>query len=104
MNESSEETWVVFTSVGGMGYRGVCSQSKWERMTAGRPYYFVLIQGDIPSQEEAERIARTSDRRPPVPLTGSAETWLRLWLNPRPVPEGEQRKTGSWAPLAPAPG
>jgi hypothetical protein len=104
MKESSEETWVVYTSVGGMGYRAVCSQSKWERMTAGRPYYFVLIQGNIPSQEEAERIARTSDQRPSVPLAGSAETWLRPLLTPQRAPEAEQGKTGGWAPLAPTPG
>ena len=78
---------MVFTSVGGLGYRSVCSQSKWERMDAGRPYYFVLIQGDIPSREEAERIARMSDRRPPVPSTGSAETWLRPLLTPRSAPD-----------------
>jgi hypothetical protein len=63
MNESSQETWVVFTSVVGMDYRDVCSLSKWERMNAGRPHYFILIQGDIASREEAERIARSPDRQ-----------------------------------------
>jgi hypothetical protein len=70
---------VVFTSVGGMGYREVCSLSKWERMNAGRPHYFILIQGDIASREEAERIARSPDRgsrsRSPVTVSPGRSRW-----------------------------
>jgi len=75
VNESSRETRVLFTAVG-WGRREVYTRSKWERMTAGRPIYYILPKDDISSWDEAERIARSPDRRPRVRVAGDdAARW-----------------------------
>jgi len=57
----SNATWVVYTipmkdSPGGA--RAVCDQLEWVAMDAARPGFFTLVQGGIPSEGEAERLAR----------------------------------------------
>jgi len=53
--------WVVYrTPIRGQpsGVNAVCEQSEWEAMEKDRPGYHTLIQAGIPSEGEAERLAR----------------------------------------------
>lgn len=36
----------------------VCEQGRWEEMDRGRPGRYRLIQGNIPTEQEAEKLAR----------------------------------------------
>jgi hypothetical protein len=40
------------------GMKAVCEQSEWEAMELARPGYHTLIHAGIPSEGEAERLAR----------------------------------------------
>jgi hypothetical protein len=75
MNKSSRETWVVYTDIG-WSCRKVCTRSRWDRMTAGCPIYFILLQADIPSWDKAEHIARSPGQRPRArPASGDPARW-----------------------------
>lgn len=62
------ESWVVYlmTMQKTEGMRAVCEQSEWDRMEQAKPGYHTLIQRDIPSEREAELLARgtSGDARP----------------------------------------
>jgi hypothetical protein len=62
------ESWVVYlmTMQKADGMRAVCEQSEWDRMEQAKPGYHKLIQRDIPSEREAELLARgtSGDARP----------------------------------------
>lgn len=48
----------------------VCQQNEWESMEKARPGYHTIIQGGIPSEAEAEKLARShSQMRPLLPIT-----------------------------------
>ena len=42
------------------GPNAVCSQAEWDEMEGRRPGYHTLIREHIPSEVEAERLARES--------------------------------------------
>jgi hypothetical protein len=88
MDQTASEGWVVFTSVGRMGYCEACPQAKWERMTAASPYLYILARQNIPTRDEAEQVARHPDRRPSAAPSKDPLAWLRLWLRPKPRPVG----------------
>jgi hypothetical protein len=48
------------------GMPAVCEQSEWERMELAKPGFHKLIQGGVPSEREAEQLARATsgDTRP----------------------------------------
>jgi hypothetical protein len=54
--------WVVYAALAGKhpGARAVCRQHEWEAMQLRSPGRFAFIQGAIPSEAEAERLARGS--------------------------------------------
>jgi hypothetical protein len=57
------ESWVVYLMTihkQATGMRAVCVQSEWEAMELGRPGYHKLVQAGIPSESEAELLARGS--------------------------------------------
>jgi hypothetical protein len=46
--------------------RAICSQAEWEAMDRERPGFYTLVQGHIPNEGQAERLARgTSGEKPP---------------------------------------
>ena len=54
-------TWVVYRmSVHGKGSgaNAVCEQGEWDAMEAERPGYHTLVRAGIPTEGEAERLAR----------------------------------------------
>src|SRR5262245_52756165 len=81
LNELEPNSWVVYTSIGRMGAREVCTQDKWERMTTAQPCYYILIRGSLPTREEAERVARGSDRHG-LPGNGKSDAVEPLWWMP----------------------
>lgn len=65
--------WVIYgmspmqTPMAGIA---VCQQREWEKMEQARPGFHRLIQGDIPTEAEAEKLARNYTRmKPPLPMT-----------------------------------
>jgi hypothetical protein len=53
--------WAVYrTPVRGCaeGLRGVCPQDEWEALDRAKPGVYVLIQGHLPSEGQAEQLAR----------------------------------------------
>lgn len=67
--------WVVYHApVYGhaAGVNAVCPQVEWDEMDLARPGYYTLIRADIPSESEAERLARgTSGDSPARPARKS---------------------------------
>lgn len=69
-------TWVVYLMTvhkRADKLMAVCEQSEWDAMELNRPGYHQLVRGDIPSEVEAEMIARHSPEhqnadhgRPPI--------------------------------------
>ena len=54
-------SWVVYqmTTDGNLpGVYAVCEQTEWDALEQVRPGYHRLIQDHIPSEQEAERVAR----------------------------------------------
>jgi len=76
MRETRESgPWVVYqVTVRGKrtGTNAVCEQGEWDAMEQGQPGYHTLVRAGIPSEGEAERLAR-----------GTAGSALRL---PRNLP------------------
>jgi hypothetical protein len=57
------KTWVVYrktTHGKPTGTNAVCQQDEWEAMERAQPGYHTLILAGIPSEGEAERLARSS--------------------------------------------
>jgi hypothetical protein len=60
MNDKAE-SWVVYLVTihnKPRGMRAVCEQSEWDAMELARPGYHTLVRAGIPSESEAERLAR----------------------------------------------
>jgi hypothetical protein len=59
----------------------VCEQSEWDAMELGRPGYHILVREGIPSEVEAELLARESAGLPHVgsKLKKVGNTWERVW-------------------------
>lgn len=60
MTDQAEE-WVVYLMTSHNipdGLPAVCEQSEWERMELARPGFHKLIRGGIPSERDAELLAR----------------------------------------------
>jgi len=56
-------TWVVYVvPLGGGpgGPRAVCRQAEWEALERDRPGVYTLVRAGIPTEGEAERLARGS--------------------------------------------
>ncbi len=71
MGKTSEcVSWVVYRrtlykqSAGGVA---VCEQSEWDEMELASPGHHTLIQEGIPSEVEAERLARSQPGMTPEP-------------------------------------
>lgn len=56
------EAWVVYKMnlAGAEGPNAVCEQAEWEEMERANPGHHKLIKEAIPSEPEAERLARES--------------------------------------------
>ena len=50
------------------GMNAVCEQSEWDAMELARPGYHTLIQAGIPSETEAEKLARGTSGDPSARL------------------------------------
>ena len=56
-----DASWVVYLMTlhgKAVGMNAVCEQSEWEAMEQDRPGYHTLVRAGIPSEGEAERLAR----------------------------------------------
>jgi hypothetical protein len=54
-------SWVVYRMAAGAKHaamNGVCEESEWAALAADEQGRFTLIQGGIPTENEAERVAR----------------------------------------------
>jgi hypothetical protein len=54
-------SWVVYQMTlhnKAVGMKAVCEQSEWDAMELARPGYHTLIRAGIPTEGEAERLAR----------------------------------------------
>ena len=64
-------SWVVYTATfdrKAVGMTAVCEQEEWEAMERDTPGHHTLIRGGIPTEGEAEQLART---KPPVAIPAS---------------------------------
>ena len=68
----------------------VCEQSEWDAMQLAKPGQHQLIQGDLPSEGEAERLARGSSGDP-VKRRSREETVAQLSDGPLAVETEEGR-------------
>jgi len=62
------ESWVVYLMTlrnQPEGMRAVCEQSEWDKMELANPGYHKLIQSGIPTEMEAELLARGTSGDPP---------------------------------------
>jgi len=62
-NSVRTASWVVYrmTLKGtAQGVGAVCEQREWEAIDAAKPGYHTLLQAGIPSEGEAERLARAA--------------------------------------------
>ena len=62
-------SWVVYLmTLHGKpsGMSAVCEQGEWDAMERGRPGYHTLVRAGIPSEAEAERLARGTSGDPPA--------------------------------------
>ncbi len=60
-------SWVVYLMTlhnKPTGQKAVCTRAEWDAMQAARPGYHQLIRSDIPSEREAEPIARGTSGDP----------------------------------------
>jgi hypothetical protein len=82
MNEENQ-SWVVYLMTmhkSPSGMRAVCGQAEWDAMERARPGYHTLIRAGIPTETEAELLARGTSgdtvprgvRRPPTGPEGAA--------------------------------
>jgi hypothetical protein len=63
MSTEKSTLWVVYRmTVHGKksGINAVCEQGEWEAMERDRPGYHTLVQAGIPTEGEAERLARST--------------------------------------------
>ena len=54
-------SWVVYRMTlhkGATGGNVVCEQSEWDEIEAARPGFHALIRAGIPTEQEAEKLAR----------------------------------------------
>ena len=61
MKKTNLVSWVVYRmTVHGKdsGMNAVCEQSEWDAMERAQPGYHTLVRAGIPSEGEAERLAR----------------------------------------------
>ena len=61
MRWTTDEEWAVYLMpVKGSpdGLRGVCPQAEWEALDRAKPGVLTLIQGHLPSEAQAEQLAR----------------------------------------------
>ena len=58
----SPATWVIYQVVQGktVGTFAVCEQGEWDAMERDQPGRHALVRAGIPSEGEAERLARVS--------------------------------------------
>ena len=61
MHIRESTSWVVYqvpmkNKAGAVN--AICERHEWDTMEAGRPGYYTLIRTGIPSEAEAERLAR----------------------------------------------
>ncbi len=66
--QRSQQSWVVYLMTihkGAEGRMAVCEQGEWEKMERERPGYHKLLHAGIPSEAEAELIARGTSGDPP---------------------------------------
>ena len=79
--------WVVYRAavIGKLGgHNATCSQQEWETMERAQAGLHTLIREKIPSESQAEQLARSLQTLPPVPKAPRKPT-VRA---PRPVPSG----------------
>jgi hypothetical protein len=74
-------SWVVYQmTVSGQpsGRNAVCEQAEWDAMEAERPGYHTLVRAGIPTEGEAERLARgtSGDVKPRVSVAARPGTTL----------------------------
>jgi hypothetical protein len=63
MSTEKPTFWVVYRmTVHGKksGINAVCEQGEWDAMERDRPGYHTLVQAGIPTEGEAERLARST--------------------------------------------
>jgi hypothetical protein len=61
MSTPKTVSWVVYKMTihkQPEGMNAVCEQSEWDAMERARPGYHALVRAGIPSEAEAERLAR----------------------------------------------
>jgi hypothetical protein len=66
-----QKTWVLFAknfSIPGRTGPAVCTQAEWDAMEAEFPGRHTLIKSSIPSEAEAERLARRATVADPTAL------------------------------------
>jgi len=79
--------WVVYRAamIGKLGgHNAICSQQEWEALERTHTGIHTLIREKIPSESQAEQLARSLQTLPPVPKAPRKPT-VRA---PRPVPSG----------------
>jgi hypothetical protein len=75
----SNASWVVYQmTISGQpsGRNAVCEQAEWDAMEADRPGYHTLVRAGIPTEGEAERLARgtSGDVKPRVAVAARPGT------------------------------
>ena len=71
MDKAKRVSWVVFKMTvykQAEALYAVCEQSEWDAMELARPGYHTLIQAGIPSETEAEKLARGTSGDPSARL------------------------------------
>jgi hypothetical protein len=70
-------TWVVFRkTVHNQGsFPAVCPQQEWEAMERMNPGYHQLVRDDVPSEVEAEKLARLCQSEPITPHVAPPAHW-----------------------------
>jgi hypothetical protein len=72
---SAPVSWVVYRmTLHGKSFQvnAVCQQTEWDEMESSRPGYHTLVRSGIPTEPEAERLARgtSGDRLQRLPVRG----------------------------------
>jgi hypothetical protein len=71
MDKAKRVSWVVYKMTfykQAEALYAVCEQSEWDAMELARPGYHTLVQAGIPSETEAEKLARGTSGDPPARL------------------------------------
>jgi hypothetical protein len=71
MDKAKGVSWVVYKMTiykQAEALNAVCEQSEWDAMELARPGYHTLVQAGIPSEMEAEKVARGTSGDPPARL------------------------------------